>query len=203
MEGNTPTLQVRPIIRGPDDFWAAYTGAPAEAAVGLIRGLPELIVEGPHLNRPFTVTQALDILIKIGWEPDAFEPDPNLRAGARLVLARHFLAGWASRARWDCAQREVESLVRFFAHHPVHSRVPERDAQTIFKFLKACQSRDTPPASLLDAIFQTGNYQLLPISSLPDLYAFLVAVCPQFPALKWKGWPTWPNRIEGHVSATV
>ncbi len=203
MEGNTPTLQVRPIIRSPDDFWAAYTGVPEAAAVGLIRGLSVLTGQG----KPFSVAESLDILIKIGHETDS-ELNQELRTTARLVLARQFASPLARQLGYDYDAdsqitdlKSVDMLLVFFADDPAHSSVGERDLAHISRFIEACWQHHRGPY-LYSATLTTGNYQLLPISALPDLYSLLTEDVPKkFPPLWWDGWARWPNEISGVAMA--
>lgn len=201
MEGST-TLQDRPRISSPEEFWTAYAGIPTAAAVGLIRDLPDIV----GLGKPLSVGQAVGILTRIGHETDS-EPNQNLRDAARLVLARHFARRLAEQMEHDHSadsritdHASVDALLGFYSQHAQHSAVPDRDRDHISRFLAACCRYHRTPC-LQPALFTTFNYQLLPISALPDLYALLVRRCTRnFPPLWWDGWSQWPNEIGGFSS---
>lgn len=201
MEGST-TLQDRPRIRSPEEFWLAYAGIPTAAAVGLIRDLPDMA----DLGKSLFVDQAVGILTKIGHETDS-EPNQNLRDAARLVLARHFASRLVGQMEYDKSTDlqiadygSVDALLRFYSQHVRHSAVADRDRDHISRFLAACCRYHRTPC-LRPALFTTGNYQLLSISALPQLYDLLRhdlrSTVSESPDLLWDAWVCWPDKIEG------
>ncbi len=221
MEGNTPTPQDRPVIRGPDDFWAAYAGIPEAAAAGLIRGLPELLGQEKGLS----VSEALDILIKIGQELNGFETCLELRAAARLVLARH-LAPLVSEnfpeqmsaimALPPPNTDNAKKLLSFYAADDFNLHLTaKRDTEAIRHFLRCSyyyylgyhncpEHRDYASyyheerQVLLQAILRTASYGILStaqhplFSALPQLYGFLTQERKGVAPLCWGGWSSWP-----------